>query len=188
MFEVGTVEVAGRSIYTVLDEQGEPRVVVKYSVESMGVDYSAVLKRLRRSSWSTMAMTATVAEDGKTRKMATLSIDAWIMLLATIDETRVAEHLRPMVIEFQKESAKALRDYWGKGVAINHRISDEQLIAELEKVRGDLVRSRIETSKAQRELRAEQGNHRMLNSMMSEALRSGDRKAFYIEQAEESQP
>lgn len=110
-----------------VEVDGELRVVIKPAVESLGLDYSAAMKRLKTRSWASMAVTPIVAPDGKSRRVTTGSIDTWIMFLATIDESRVAEHLRPLVVEFQKESGRALRDYWLKGVALNHRATQEQL-------------------------------------------------------------
>ena len=114
-----------------VEVDGELRVVIKPAVESLGLDYSAAMKRLKTRSWASMAVTTIVAPDGKSRRVTTGSIDTWIMFLATIDESRVAEHLRPLVVEFQKESGRALRDYWLKGVALNHRATEEQLKAHI---------------------------------------------------------
>ncbi len=102
-------------------------VVLKPSIESLGIDYSSAVRRLRRSSWATMVMMTTVAEDGKLREMVTVSVQTWVMFLATVEESRVSKHLRPQLVEFQRESMEALTRYWTEGFAINHRATEEQL-------------------------------------------------------------
>lgn len=130
MSEVVQVPVASSTVPCV-EADGELYVVFRPAVEALGINYDSAANRLRRSSWATNVMMTLVAADGKPRQMLTTSIDAWIMFLATIDESRVAEHLRPLVVEFQKESGRALRDYWLKGVALNHRATEEQLKAHI---------------------------------------------------------
>ncbi|MET8824761.1 phage antirepressor N-terminal domain-containing protein [Streptomyces sp. NPDC004610] len=118
--EVSRVPFHGAYLHTVLDGD-EPVVIVKPTIEGMGLDYSGQLKKLKTRSWGTMGETATVAEDGKVRLMASVTLDTWSMLLANIDENKVNASARPLVIAYQMESAQALRDYWTKGGAINPR-------------------------------------------------------------------
>lgn len=115
-------------IETVLID-GEPSVVIRPALDSMGLDADSQLKKLKRKSWATTVMTTVVADDGKVREMATVNLDTWSMLLANIDEHRVAETVRPLVIDYQKKSAQALRQFWTKGGAINPAATDEQLDA-----------------------------------------------------------
>ncbi len=124
--EIVRIPFQGTEIHTALVD-GEPRVLLRPTLENMGLDASAQLKKLKTRSWATVAETATVAEDGKVRPMSTVSLDTWAMLLANIDENRVNEAVRGLVIRYQMESAQALRDYWTKGGAINSRASEDQL-------------------------------------------------------------
>lgn len=116
------------SVPAVRTPDGEVRVAIKTGVESLGLDYSAAMKRLKASSWAVMAVTAITASDGKKYRTSTVSVDTWIMFLATVDENRVAEHLRPLVAEFQQKSAQALRDFWLDGVAVGDHATQEQLV------------------------------------------------------------
>ncbi|GLP64230.1 hypothetical protein TUSST3_08500 [Streptomyces sp. TUS-ST3] len=115
-------------IETVLVD-GEPGVVIRPTLDAMGLDADSQLKKLKRKSWATTVMTTVVADDGKVREMATVNLDTWSMLLANIDEHRVAEAARPLVIDYQKKSAQALRQFWTQGGAINPAATDEQLDA-----------------------------------------------------------
>lgn len=134
--DVVRVPFHGRIIHTTMGLDGEPAVVLKPTIEAMGLDYSAQLKKLKIRSWATVAETATVAEDGKTRVMATINLETWSMLLANIDENRVSLDAQPLVIAYQKESAKALRDYWTQGVAVNPRYSPAEQAAVLAALSG----------------------------------------------------
>lgn len=147
---IDTVQVGTGYLPTVRDGD-ELRVVLKPAVESIGLDYSAALKRLKARSWATMAVTAMVAGDGKTRKFTSVSIDTWVMFLATVDETRVSEELRPLVIDFQQKSAKALRDHWLKGYSVADHITAEgvqQLQGEIDSLKEELELTEMEATGA----------------------------------------
>jgi hypothetical protein len=49
------------------------------------------------------------------------------MLLANIDENKVKADARELVVEYQQKSARALRDFWTRGGAINPAASVEQV-------------------------------------------------------------
>jgi hypothetical protein len=115
-------------IETVLINE-EPSVVIRPTLDAMGLDADSQLKKLKRKSWATTVMTTVVADDGKVREMATVNLDTWSMLLANIDEHRVAEAVRPLVVDYQQKSARALREFWTQGGAINPAATDDQLDA-----------------------------------------------------------
>ncbi|MCD0446380.1 phage antirepressor N-terminal domain-containing protein [Glycomyces sp. A-F 0318] len=116
----------GRVIHTTLGIDGEPAIVLKPTIEAMGLDYSTQLRKLKSRSWAVMGETPTTGTDGKTYMMVTIDLETWSMLLANIDENKVSLAARSLVIAYQRESAKALRDYWTQGIAINPRVSVEQ--------------------------------------------------------------
>ncbi len=120
----------GSEIHTVL-MTGEPHVVLRPTLKGIGVDLSTQLQKLRVRSWAkdSMGTCTTLAEDGKARDMETIGLDGWAMLLANIDENRVREDIKPVLVEFQKKSAQALRDYWTRGGAVNPHATDDQLDA-----------------------------------------------------------
>lgn len=124
--EIVRVPFLGGSIESALVKD-EPHVIVRPALTAMGLDADGQLKKLRRKSWATTVMTTVVAEDGRTRDMAAVSLDTWSMLLANIDENRVSAAAKPIVVDYQRKSAKALRDFWTKGGAVNPAASPEQL-------------------------------------------------------------
>ena len=78
-----------------IDVDGKPYVVLRPAVDALGLDYWGQLQRLRRRSWATVCVTQTVAGDGKTREMVTVDVRTILMLLATVDDGRVSDAVRP---------------------------------------------------------------------------------------------
>jgi hypothetical protein len=124
--EVVRVPFHGTEIHTVLVDS-EPQVVIRPTLESMGLDYSSQYRKLQNRSWATVVRTATVAEDGRIREMNTVNLETWSMLLANINEDRVSAELKPVIVFYQRESSKALRDFWTQGGVINPAASVAQL-------------------------------------------------------------
>jgi P22_AR N-terminal domain len=121
----------------------EPHVVIRPTLTSMGVDPDSQLKKLKRKSWgSTVVTTVQVPGDSQAREVAVVDLDTWSMLLANIDESRVSEVARPLVIEYQKKSARALREYWTQGGAVNPAATREQ-VADLRDRLDGVERARL---------------------------------------------
>lgn len=112
-----------------VDVKGQPRVVLKPALESIGVDYWTQVEKLRSRSWATTSQSPVVAEDGKTRDMVICDVRTFLMLLATIDERRVGKDVAPKLIAYQAEVADAIEAYWTNGGAINPRATRDQLDA-----------------------------------------------------------
>lgn len=127
---VATIPFHGTNIQSV-EIDGNPHIVLKPMVESIGMDYSRQLQKLKGKSWATMGMTATVGADGKSREMTVIDLRTLTMWLATIDENRVSEEARPLVVAYQSEVADAIEAYWSKGGAINPRANEHQMNALL---------------------------------------------------------
>lgn len=112
-----------------VDHGGKPYIVLRPALDAIGLDYSAQYRKLQGRSWATVAQATTVAGDGKTRQMVTVDVRTFLMLLATVNETSVAEHVRPKLIAYQSEVADVIEAYWTKGGVINPRATDDQLAA-----------------------------------------------------------
>jgi hypothetical protein len=120
------LDLSAGCIHTTL-VNGQPHVILKPAIDDLGLAYSPQLRKLKTRSWGTVTETVTVAEDGKPRSMAATTVRSFLMLLANVNENRVAEHLRPTLIAFQNETADAIEAYWTEGGAINPRATEEQL-------------------------------------------------------------
>ena len=124
--EVVKLDLSAGAVHTVLVD-GEPHIVLKPAIEDLGLDFSTQLAKLRARSWATVGQSPMVAEDGKTRDMAVAPVRTFLMLLATINENRVKDEVRPTLVAFQNETADAIEAYWTQGGAINPRATEEQL-------------------------------------------------------------
>jgi hypothetical protein len=114
-----------------VDVDGRPHVVLRPALEALGLAYWPQLEKLRDRSWATVTSRETVAADGRVRQMVTVDVRTFLMLLATIDERRVAETVRPKLVAYQAEVADAIEAYWTKGAAINPRATPEQITTAL---------------------------------------------------------
>ncbi|WP_069883463.1 phage antirepressor N-terminal domain-containing protein [Streptomyces luteocolor] len=120
------LDLSAGSIHTTLVD-GQPHIVLKPAIEDLGLDYSTQLAKLRSRSWASVGQSPMVAEDGKTRTMTVVPVRTFLMLLATVNENRVAESIRPTLVAFQNETADAIEAYWTQGGAINPRATEDQL-------------------------------------------------------------
>lgn len=127
MTELVTIPFHGTDLLAV-EVDGTPHVVIRPALEALGLDVSAQMKKLRSRSWACMAVT-TMQLPGETQRRDVTVVDeqTFIMLLATIDERRVAESKRPLLVAFQREVATVLHQYFTQGGAINPRASEDQL-------------------------------------------------------------
>lgn len=110
-----------------VDENGEPRIALKPAIEALGLDYPTQYNKLRGRSWARVGLSPTTGSDGKTYQMVTVTVRTFLMLLATIDEKRVAKDVAPKLVMYQSEVADAIESYWTKGGTINPRATEEQL-------------------------------------------------------------
>lgn len=131
--QIQKVPFHGTTLYTTkVDDEG--MVVLKPTLEGIGLGYSAQLKKLRDADWAVVSMIATTGADGKTYQMAAVDLDTWSMLLANINAKKVKPELQPIVRTYQKFSAKALRQFWTEGSAVNPSITDPQINRLEEKI------------------------------------------------------
>lgn len=126
--ELVSIPFRGQSVQSV-EIDGKPHVVFRPLVESLGLDADSQMKRLRRHSWATTVKMTGVGLDGKTREMTCIDLRTLTMWLATIDENRVSEEARPLVVAYQSEIADVIESYWANGGAINPRATEHQINA-----------------------------------------------------------
>lgn len=126
--EVVKVDLSAGSVQTVMVE-GQPHIVLKPAIDELGLDFATQLKKLKTRSWATVGQSPMVADDGKTRDMAVVPVRTFLMLLATVNENRVAEQHRQTLVAFQNETADAIEAYWTHGGAINPSATEDQLDA-----------------------------------------------------------
>lgn len=124
--EVVKLDLSAGSVQTVFVD-GAPHIVLKPAVEELGLDYSTQVRKLKGRSWAVMGTTPTTGSDGKTYDMTVVPVRTFLMLLATVNENRVAYLQRKTLVAFQNETADAIEAYWTEGGAINPRATEDQL-------------------------------------------------------------
>lgn len=113
-----------------VDIDGKPHVVFRPVVESIGLGYGSQTQKLKGKSWACVTKIVTqLPGDTQAREVTVIDLRTLTMWLATIDENRVSEEARPLVIAYQAEIADVIEAYWTQGGAINPRATEHQMNA-----------------------------------------------------------
>lgn len=105
------IEFHGDTLYaTTINDK--VHVVLRPAFESIGIDADRQIANLKDQPWATTAVTAVVAADGKVRNMITADLRSFLMDLATIPVSRVAEHAHPKLIDYQREVADVIEAHF----------------------------------------------------------------------------
>lgn len=107
---------------------GEPFVALKPMCEAIGIDADTQRRKLDQAEWArTVTMTAHDSS-GRVQRMVGVHADSIPMWLATIDTGRIAVPARPVLIAYQREAVRALRDYFYRGVAVQSGVNQLDVI------------------------------------------------------------
>lgn len=101
----------------VVEVEGEPRVCLNEAFTAIGLYSNTQIKKLRKQPWASLAPTAvTTLRAGQEVKYNVITSDVrtFLMALATIPVTRVAEHVRPVLVAYQCEVAKVIEEHFTK--------------------------------------------------------------------------
>lgn len=96
------------------DFNGRPHVVLKPALEAIGLDYPTQRRKLAAKSWAVEGLVPSTGADGKTYEMVTVDLRTFLMLLATVDERRVAAAVRPALIAYQSQVADVIEAHFTK--------------------------------------------------------------------------
>jgi hypothetical protein len=105
---------------------GEPYVIIKPMCDAMNVDVDGQRRKLNQAEWAVTELISATGADGKQYQMFALHADCIPMWLATINTNKVAEHARPVLVAYQREAARALRDYFYRGIAVQSAPEDPE--------------------------------------------------------------
>lgn len=108
MNELVKIGFHGDEIWAVKDESGKGWAVVKRMCEMLGILPHGQVEKLGSMPWATTQNICVVAEDGKIREMACISIDSVPMWLATIHASKVRPEVREMLVKLQCEARDVL--------------------------------------------------------------------------------
>ncbi|WP_282703212.1 phage antirepressor N-terminal domain-containing protein [Streptomyces sp. CC219B] len=125
--EVARIDLSAGSVETVMVD-GQPHIVLRPAVEALGLDWKNQHEKLKTRSWACVVQqTMQVPGDTQARLHTLAPVRTFLMLLATINENRVAKAHRETLVAFQNEAADAIEAYWTKGGAINPAATLDQV-------------------------------------------------------------
>jgi hypothetical protein len=127
--QLATIPVAGTAGILGAKVDGKAIAAFRPIVEMLGMAYSAQLQKLKSKSWAVVSKFDTTGADGKTYEMVGVDRKTLTMYLATLDENRVKEEVRPVLVALQSEAADALDAYFHEGGALNPNATVDQLDA-----------------------------------------------------------
>lgn len=131
--QIAEIPFHGAALVSIQDESGT-WVSLNHACDHIGVSSQTQVRKLKTKRWAHLRTDISAKVLGQRGVNPILiHMDSLPMWLATIEAARVGEHARPMLEFYQDESAKALADYWNRGVALNPDASDEQKEAAAEK-------------------------------------------------------
>lgn len=125
--ELASIDIPGAGELLALDEGLRKWVAIRPVCDRLGIDPDGQRRKLDQAEWAVTELKSATGADGKGYRMVMLDADHLPMWLATIQPSRVSEAARPVLVAYQREAAKALRDYFYAGGAINPRATEDQL-------------------------------------------------------------
>lgn len=127
MNELTTVNFHGNALL-VLKKDGVKLVAMKPIVESIGLNWSAQFRRIKRDdilSTSIAVMATEVCANGQLGETVALPIEYLNGWLFGIDSRRVKPEVKEKLFQYKKECYKVLDAYFNKGVAVNRKLLKE---------------------------------------------------------------
>lgn len=138
--QMAVIPFHGAALVSVQDESGV-WVSLNSACEHIGISSQRQVRKLRTKPWAQLrddVPSKTLGQRGVNPVL--IHLDSLPMWMATIEPSRVNESARPMLEAYQVESARALRDYWISGGAINPRAQEKETRRIAERLAGIEVR------------------------------------------------
>lgn len=152
-----TVRLSLGELHTIR-EGGALWVVFRPAVEALNLNVQTQIDKLRTRSWACLPHRGVqLPGDRQTRNMVVVDRRTFIMWLAGINESKVDEAKRPLLVAFQSEAADALDRYFYEGEAINPRRSGTEVVPHRQVSNRELARMVLEEAD-----RADAAEHRAL--------------------------
>lgn len=159
--ELVRVSFHGDVLEAIKDDNGKVWTSLRRCCENLGVSMETQLAKLKTKPWATMMEIITVAEDGKQRSMTMIDLDTLPGWLFSIDARKVKPAIREKLVQYQREAARVLADYFfGKKeedgrdlitatleAALEVRRRQLAMTAELERIHG-IAQDAAQTAKA----------------------------------------
>lgn len=92
---------------------GKAWVSIRHVCDALGVSNQGQQAKLATKEWACVKMILTQIDgDDQTRSIACIDLDSLPMWLATIEASRVKPEVRPLLLAFQRDCARVLRDHY----------------------------------------------------------------------------
>lgn len=125
------IDFYGQDLIATKDTKGNIWVAMKPICENIGIDWNGQLQRIKRDSVLSEGITVIhIPSKGGEQQTVCLNLKLINGWLFGIDDSRVREEIRPMVIKYKTEVYDVLYDYFHKGVAVNQQLPDIESILE----------------------------------------------------------
>jgi hypothetical protein len=121
--QIQRVQACGEMVDVAVGNDGRVWVLVRRVCDVLGVDFSSQRQKLLTQGWAGEKMRLMSLPDAtgtRTQQQAVIDVDALPMWLATIDEARVREDIRPTLVRFQREARDTLAAHFGMRGAQHH--------------------------------------------------------------------
>lgn len=108
---IETIKFHGDDLLVALDDNRKPHIILRPAFEAIGLTAHKQIERLRRQPWATTGTTPVTgirAGEKYTTHMITADVRTFLMALATVPVERCAEHVRPKLIDYQREVADVI--------------------------------------------------------------------------------
>lgn len=103
-------------LLVIASHNGQPYVVMRPVVDNIGLNWASQYTKMVDKFGSTVAMIATVGEDGRQREMIALPLRKFPGWLYSLNPSKVAPELRNKIIRYQDECDEVLWRYWTEGI------------------------------------------------------------------------
>ena len=122
MSELSLIEFSGIQIEAA-EKDGLPFANLRRLCESLGIAHQRQLEKLKAAHWACVTMMVTHDSTGRMQEMSFLSAESIPLWLATINESKVAANVRPLLRVMQLEAKDALYQHFGnnrQSIAVNN--------------------------------------------------------------------
>lgn len=107
-------------------------VSVRRCCESLGIDVEGQRKKLKEKSWARTELMSVRDSAGRKQDAFMIDLDSFPMWLANIHETKVREEIRPLLVKYQLEAARVLRDhFFGSDKLVDINALSRRALAEM---------------------------------------------------------
>ena len=103
---------AGDTLMVATGPDGSNYTSLNHACDSIGVDFSTQLRKLKGLSWSGVVIMTTPDERGRPQAHTMIPVDSMPMWLATINVNKVAPELRGKIELYQCEARQVLADWF----------------------------------------------------------------------------